>query len=145
MHCFQVNIVLLPPIRIKGKRMNRFARLFSSLLLSVLIIVLSVGFVRIHCEHRGDLSLTQVQKIEHGHQDCERMKGCMKVTVSKLSPSQVASPITCPPVFQPVIAILPSLSSLPLPMMKLAKSEVHALAPHAPPRAYLSILRVLLL
>ncbi|MDD5862832.1 MAG: hypothetical protein PUD15_09820 [Prevotella sp.] len=124
--------------------MKRITSIFASLLLSALIIVLSVGFVGVHCEHQGDLSYSQIQKLEHGHEDCAPMKKCMKVTVSKLSPTQVsASTVFHFQVFQPLMAILPALSSLPLPVMHDLEVVAPAVAPHAPPRAYLAFLRVL--
>ncbi|MGN1253033.1 MAG: hypothetical protein ACI4T9_00485 [Prevotella sp.] len=122
--------------------MRKSAHLFAALFLSALIIVLSVGIVRVHCEHRGDLSFAQIERMAHGHDECAPMKKCMKVTVSKLSPSQVSSPFHLIS-FQPVIAVIPTLISVWMPTMFPREAMVHAVAPHAPPRAYLSLLRIL--
>ncbi|MDD6552819.1 MAG: hypothetical protein PUF37_04445 [Prevotellaceae bacterium] len=124
--------------------MKRITSIFAALFLSALIIVLSVGFVGIHCEHLGDLSLTQIQKLEHGHQDCAPMKKCMKVTVSKLSPTQVSTPSVFHfLVAQPLIAVLPALTSLPVLPRHPLDTFVSMRTPHAPPRAYLAFLRIL--
>lgn len=96
--------------------MRKSAHLFAALFLSALIIVLSVGIVRVHCEHRGDLSFAQIERMAHGHDECAPMKKCMKVTVSKLSPSQVSSPFHLIS-FQPVIAVIPTLISVWMPTM----------------------------
>lgn len=124
--------------------MKTSAHLFAALFLSALIIVLGVGVVRVHCEHRGDLSFAQIERMEHGHDDCSPMKKCMKVTVSKLSPSQVSSSLFLFHSLQPAtFSVLPALIGLWMPSLFPREALVYTVAPHAPPRAYLSFLRIL--
>lgn len=118
-------------------------------LLSLLIIYMGVGTYVTHCLHHDKVQIgVPMACMKHcNHQGGISKKSCMEYVFMKLSPTSVAKQQpTCPSPVATVVKLFKGaeqwLLSAYLPHNKAALKQV---APHAPPRLYLAIIRILVI
>ena len=131
--------------------MKKILHILLSVLLSITILFIGSGVNFMRCAHTGTVRImTAIGGDGMGgmdDMDCSMSSKCMSVTHIELSPTITAQSVTYDfHVLQPVLAVLPCLvaewlqtetcKSLVQPVIVVWKS---------PPRAYLNLIRVLLI
>jgi hypothetical protein len=146
-----VKIVVLKKNAIFAGCMMRVLHILLSVLLSVTILFMGSGITITRCSHTGTVRvMTAVIDSGMGDMDgmgCSMSSPCMSVTHMKLSPTDAAQTVTFDfQALQPVLAVLPCLVAewlQPTP----AKATVRPVFAvwKSPPRAYLNLIRILLI
>ena len=125
--------------------MKRFSNILTSFFLSLIVVWMGVGITIIRCAHTGMIEdpMSAMQEIDP-HCNQPMKSDCMKVLVYKLAPtSRVQTSTIDFQVLQPVILLF---RSVVLPQVQIVSVEsVVSYLRHSPPRAYLNLLRVLLI
>ena len=121
--------------------MKRFLDILSVMLLSLLLIMASVGTSIATCSHSGRMEATQTAIAQDSH-NCHGMKNCMVVKTVKLAPVTMAEQLTFH--FAPaIVALVPAapLSALAHYFTPINAPSEYVFAAKAPPRTYLHLLR----
>ena len=123
--------------------MKRFLDILSVMLLSLLLIMASVGTSIATCSHSGRMEATQTAIAQDSH-NCHGMKNCMVVKTVKLAPGTLAQH-TAFDFSQPWTAVLPSILLIGLMLTFVPTRAIceYWTVRTAPPRDYLHRLRVL--
>lgn len=128
--------------------MKKFCHIMLSLLLSMTILFIGSGVTITRCAHTGNLKMMTV--FSSGAMDgmsCGMNADCMSIEHVELSPTNMAQTVNYDfHVFQPLLAVLPSLVAEWLVTTE-NKAEVQ-FAPEvwkSPPRDYLNYIQVLLI
>ena len=128
--------------------MKKHLDIILHVLLSFLIIYMGTGFTMVECTHHSDLTLmSMLQQMENEDANCESpIKSCMKVTVSKLSPTSLSQASVFDfHVLQPLMFIN-NCQLLPSPkQFHIVKQKIAKVMPHGPPDRYLHFLRQLII
>lgn len=124
---------------------KRISHILLSLLLSVMIVTLSSGVTLVRCMHSGCVSMATLSDLSN---DCAGDGNCMETTVLQLDNLTPAPSWSVD--FHPTIqltAVVNSLLFCWLQPATLADAPVPAipLLKKGPPRAYLTLIRVLLI
>lgn len=141
-------------IRVIGKalifasEMKKTCHIGLSLLLSLTLLFAGSGVTIIRCAHTGTVKvMTMLSSGAMGNMSCGMTSDCMTVEHVELSPTNMVQ--TCDygfHVFQPLLAVLPSLVAAWLtPIENKAEVQFVAEVWKSPPRNYLNFLRVLLI
>lgn len=128
--------------------LKKASRIIVSSLLSLLIVYMGVGFAMVYCTHHGDvMSMTYAQESEHGSKDCQKPMGnCMKVMVSKLSPTSMSQVLHFDfHAFQPVVFVNDFSNMLFMPVSYPINRQIVELNPHGPPKVWLHKINVLII
>lgn len=128
--------------------MKKCCHIMLSLLLSMTILFIGSGFNITRCAHTGTIKvMTVFNNGAMGDMSCSMNSPCMTVEHVELSPTNMAQTVTYDfHVFQPLLAVLPSLVAEWLVTTE-NKAEVQ-FAPEvwkSPPRDYLNFIQVLLI
>ena len=128
--------------------MKKCCHIMLSVLLSMTILFIGSGVTITRCAHTGTLKvMTVFNSGAMGDMSCNMNAPCMTVEHVELSPTNVVQTVSYDfHVFQPLIAVLPSLVAEWFVMTE-NKAEVQ-FAPEvwkSPPRDYLNLIQVLLI
>ena len=128
--------------------MKKFSHICLSLLLSMTLLFIGSGITITRCAHTGTLKVMTV--FNSGAMDdmsCNMNSSCMTTEHFELSPTNVAQTDSYDfHVFQPLLAILPSLvAEWLVPMENKAEVLFTPEVWKSPPRDYLNLIRVLLI
>ena len=128
--------------------MRKVLRIIVSSLLSLMIVYMGVGVVMVYCLHDGEaMSAAHVEQVAHDKKDChEPMSSCMKVMVSKLSPTSMAQALHFDfHAFQPIMFVNDCSQLVPKPVFHLVNQQLVEINPNGPPRAWLNKISVLII
>ncbi len=126
--------------------MKRIAHIIVASLLSFMIVWMGVGVAVVHCMHTGRvMAVSEMSAPTHCDGPMKMPAHCMQLQVHKLSAQQAPSFSFDFHAFQPLVAVLPKALSLGFASVRRALPEVLPYVWHSPPRAYLSLLRILIL
>lgn len=127
--------------------MKRPGNILISMLLSLMIVYLGGGTVIMQCMRNNTMTIGANSGCCGAGNECAGKHGCMKVTAVKLSPTvkaqQVKADLTPHFVLSPLLAdcgFSHILQAITLPVVQHVVD-----IPHAPPRLYLAIIRVLII
>ena len=128
--------------------MKKCCHIMLSVLLSMTILFIGSGVTITRCAHTGTLKvMTVFNSGAMGDMSCNMNAPCMTVEHVELSPTNMAQTVSYDfHVFQPLLAVLPSLVAEWFVMTE-NKAEVQ-FAPEvwkSPPRDYLNLIHVLLI
>ena len=128
--------------------MKKCCHIMLSVLLSMTILFIGSGVTITRCAHTGTLKvMTVFNSGAMGDMSCSMNAPCMTMEHVELSPTNVAQTVSYDfHVFQPLLAVLPSLVAEWFVMTE-NKAEVQ-FAPEvwkSPPRDYLNLIQVLLI
>lgn len=145
--------------------MKRIGILFSGILLSLLVILMSGGVTLVQCNHTGSMSVAQLSPSFEGDADngdccgmepecrCCHSHGetvgelpCMNYTLVKAQPTSFSHGFTLD--FHPACFVVPDFVGQQL--LRVPQVIVKVLMPegngrHGPPRSYLRLITVLLI
>ena len=128
--------------------MKKFCHISLSLLLSLTLLFIGSGINFTRCAHTGTVKMLTVFN-NGGMGDMSRgmTSDCMTVERMELSPTDMAQTLSYDfHVFQPLLAVLPSLVAEWLePMENKAVVQFIPLVWKSPPRDYLNFIQVLLI
>lgn len=128
--------------------MKKFSHILLSVLLSMTILFIGSGVTIMRCAHTGTLKvMTVFSNGAMGDMSCGMNADCMLMEHVELSPTNMAQTVTYDfHVFQPLLAILPSLVA---EWLETAENKAEVLfTPEvwkSPPRDYLNFIQVLLI
>lgn len=128
--------------------MRKVLRIIVSSLLSLMIVYMGVGVAMVYCLHDGEaMSAAHVEQVVHDKKDChEPMSSCMKVMVSKLSPTSMAQALHFDfHAFQPIMFVNDCSQLVPKPVFHLVNQQLVEINPNGPPRAWLNKISVLII
>ena len=128
--------------------MKKFSHICLSLLLSMTLLFIGSGITITRCAHTGTLKvMTVFNSNSMGNMSCDMNASCMTTEHFELSPTNMAQTVTYDfHVFQPLLAILPSLvAEWLVPTEYKAVSQFVPQVWKSPPRDYLNFIRVLLI
>lgn len=131
--------------------MKKFCHISLSLLLSLTLLFIGSGINITRCAHTGTVKVMTMFSIDAmggmGDMNCGMTSSCMSVEHVELSPTNVAQTDSYDfHVFQPLLAILPSLvAEWLVPMENKAEVLFTPEVWKSPPRDYLNLIRVLLI
>lgn len=128
--------------------MKKFCHISLSLLLSLTLLFIGSGINFTRCAHTGTVKLMTVfNNGGMGDMSCGMTSDCMTVEHVELSPTDMAQTVSYDfHVFQPLLAVLPSLVAEWLePMENKAVVQFIPLVWKSPPRDYLNFIQVLLI
>ena len=128
--------------------MKKFSHICLSLLLSMTLLFIGSGITITRCAHTGTLKVMTV--FNSGVMDdmsCNMNSSCMTTEHFELSPTNMAQTVTYDfHVFQPLLAILPSLvAEWLVPTENKAVVQFIPQVWKSPPRDYLNFIQVLLI
>ena len=128
--------------------MKKFSHICLSLLLSMTLLFIGSGITITRCAHTGTLKVMTV--FNSGVMDdmsCNMNSSCMTTEHFELSPTNMAQTVTYDfHVFQPLLAILPSLvAEWLVPTENKAVVQFIPQVWKSPPRDYLNLIQVLLI
>lgn len=128
--------------------MKKAASTIMATLLALTIIYLGAGTVVVHCLRTNTVSVgSNDDDCCHNDKHCHPAKPCMKTTVLTLQPTVLCKQHI--KVSLPQLSLPPTFACTALAHSFLAKYTRGAWrvadSPHAPPRLYLTLIRVLLI
>lgn len=128
--------------------MKKLCHISLSVLLSMALLFIGSGVTITRCAHTGTLKVMTV--FNSGGMDdmsCDMNSSCMTTEHFELSPTNMAQTVTYDfHVFQPLLAILPSLvAEWLVPSEHKAVSQFVPQVWKSPPRDYLNFIQVLLI
>ena len=128
--------------------MKKFSHILLSMLLSMTLLFVGSGVTITRCAHKGTLKVVTV--FNSGGMDgmsCNMNASCMTMEHFELSPTNMAQTVTYDfHVFQPLLAILPSLvAEWLVPAENKADVQFTPEVWKSPPRDYLNFIQVLLI
>ena len=128
--------------------MKKFCHISLSLLLSLTLLFIGSGINFTRCAHTGTVKMmTLFNNGGMGDMSCGMTSDCMAVEHVELSPMDMAQTVSYDfHVFQPLLAVLPSLvAEWLMPMENKAVVQFIPLVWKSPPRDYLNFIQVLLI
>lgn len=129
---------------------RQIANIVLSCVLSLMIVLMGVGVASFHCEHRGAITRAQAAMAmqHHSMPGCGDQGPCVSMKVMKLPPSLTSSRLT---LSKPQLTLTLAIEAMPatsLTSLLPDQQPAHTIDPtagHAPPRAYLQRLTLLLI
>ena len=135
-------------ICIFAAEMKKFSHILLSVLLSMTILFIGSGVTITRCAHTGTLKvMTVFNSGAMGDMSCSMNAPCMTMEHVELSPTNIVQTVTYDfHVFQPLLAVLPSLVAEWFVVTE-NKAEVQFASEvwKSPPRDYLNFIQVLLI
>ena len=128
--------------------MKKICHIILSVLLSLMLLFIGSGVNVMHCSHTGSVKvMTVLNSGGMGDMSCGMNADCMTVEHVELSPTNMAQSVSYDfHVFQPLLAILPSLvSEWMQPTTNKAMVRFTRVVWKSPPRDYLNLIQVLLI
>ena len=128
--------------------MKKICHIILSVLLSLMLLFIGSGINVMHCSHTGSVKvMTVLNSGGMGDMSCGMNADCMTVEHVELSPTNMAQSVSYDfHVFQPLLAILPSLvAEWMTPVENKAAKEFVDVVWKGPPRDYLNFIQVLLI
>lgn len=129
--------------------MKKFGTFFTSLMLALAIIYIGAGMIVIECQMNHTISVIDIGEISCKvyHIGNHHAQGCMKIKFMKLQPTVIAKQFVHTEL--PMLAIRSFLYRWSVNEFAGGKElcNMHRVmhSPHAPPRFYLTIIRVLII
>lgn len=128
--------------------MKKVGKIGVLMLLSMIIVFIGSGINFVHCHHDGTYKMFQIMEDNHEEDDCEPNDDCMGVQRVEISPTVTAQQTFFDfQVYQPLLVVYSELFELWQQFFATVE-HVRQIVYHgesSPPRAYLQLLRVLLI
>ena len=128
--------------------MKKFRHICLSVLLSLTVLFIGSGVDIMRCTHTGTVKvMTMLNRSGMGKMTCGMNADCMTVEHVELSPKIFSqAPTYYFHIFQPLLAILPSLvTECLVPVEHKATEQFIHVAWKSPPRDYLNFIQILLI